>query len=163
LAISDYQIEANSRRCATTGKELQPGERCFTALFDQAGHLVRRDYCHEAWQGPPADSFSFWSGRVPPADDHGRPRIDDDALMECFLRLQGQTQSDRVKFRYVVTLLLMRRRRVKWQRTRPGHDSEVMVVKCSKTADVHEVVNPRMTDEDIESVQQEVVRVLGWE
>jgi hypothetical protein len=29
----EYQIQPNTRRCAVTGRELQPGERYFAALL----------------------------------------------------------------------------------------------------------------------------------
>ena len=49
--MTDYQIQASSRRCAVTGRELAPGERYFSVLLDQGDSFVRRDFCLEAWQG----------------------------------------------------------------------------------------------------------------
>src|SRR6266571_4246448 len=106
----EYQIQPNTRRCAVSGRELQPGERYYAALLEEGAELVRRDYSAEAWQGPPAGAFSFWAGRVPPQDEKARPQFDDDLLEECFQRLEGQTDPDRVNFRYVVALLLLRRK-----------------------------------------------------
>ena len=72
--MTEYQIQPNTRRCAVSGRELKPGERYFSVLLDEAGKFVRKDYGAEAWQGPPADAFSFWAGRVPAAGDRaGRP------------------------------------------------------------------------------------------
>ena len=48
-----------------TGRELRPGEKVYTVLRDQNGQFIRQDYAAEAWQGPPADAFSFWAGRIP--------------------------------------------------------------------------------------------------
>ena len=50
----------------------------------------------------------------PPPDDNRKPRFDDDLLEECFYRLDGQTDPSRVNFRYVVALLLIRRKRLKF-------------------------------------------------
>src|SRR6266436_2886057 len=99
--MTDYQIDANTRRCAVTGRELRPGEKFFSVLLDEHGKFVRRDYSGEAWQGPPPGAFSFWAGRIP-ADENRRPPIDDEMLVECFQRLEGQTDPARVNFRYVV-------------------------------------------------------------
>ena len=49
----EYTIQPNSRRCAATGRELQPGERFFSALVEEDRQFVRKDYCRDAWQGPP--------------------------------------------------------------------------------------------------------------
>src|SRR5438270_239753 len=109
----EYEIELHTRRCAVTGRELKPGERYYAALIEDGVQLTRRDYCAEAWQGPPDDAFSFWTGHVPPTGEKPRPRFDDDLLEECFLRLEGAADSSKVNFRYVVALLLVRRRRFK--------------------------------------------------
>ena len=111
----DYQIQPNSRRCATTGRELQVGERYFSALVEEDRRFVRRDFSAEAWAGPPAGAFSFWTGHVHAGADKIRPQLDDDLLEDCFRRLEGQTEPSRVNFRYVVALLLLRRRRLRYE------------------------------------------------
>src|SRR5438874_495900 len=107
--IGDYQLQPNSRRCSASGRELKPGEVYFSVLLDEGGKFVRRDYGREAWQGPPEGAFSFWSGRVPAREADRRPPVDDDLLLDCFARLEGQSEPARVSFRYVLALLLMRR------------------------------------------------------
>jgi hypothetical protein len=159
--VMDYQIQPNTRRCAVTGRELAPGERYFAALIEEGAQFARRDYSAEAWQGPPEGAFSFWSGRVPPADDKAKPHFDDDLLEECFQRLEGQTDPGRVNFRYVVALLLVRRRRFKLE----AGDSDAgaaMIVRCVRTGERHTVTNPRLSEEEMLQVQDEVFQVLGW-
>jgi hypothetical protein len=158
----DYQIQPNSRRCAITGRELQPGERFFSALLEEAQQFVRRDYSTEAWQGPPSGAFSFWTGRVPTGTEKVKPRFDDDLLEECFQRLEGQTEPGRVNFRYVVALLLMRRRRFKFETSKVDGGVEKITLRCLRTNEKHEVVNPRLSDEEMAQVQDEVFQVLGW-
>src|SRR6476646_5899147 len=103
----EYQIQPNSRRCAVTGKELQPGERFFSALLEEDRQLVRKDFSTDAWRGPPEGAVSFWTGHVPTGAEKIKPRYDDDLLEDCFQRLEGQTEPSRLNFRYVVALLLM--------------------------------------------------------
>jgi hypothetical protein len=107
----DYQIQPSTRRCSVTGRELKAGERYYSVLLDEGGQLVRRDYSREAWQGPPAAAFSFWQGKVHASSAPRRPPIDDELLLDCFRRLEGETEPGRVSFRYVLALLLVRRRR----------------------------------------------------
>ena len=110
--MTEYQIQPNTRRCAVSGRELKPGERYFSVLHDEAGKFVRKDYGAEAWQGPPADAFSFWAGRVQAAGARTPPPIDDDMLLECFQRLEGRTEPAGENFRFVLALLLMRRKQL---------------------------------------------------
>ena len=96
--------------------------------------------------------------------ENGRkPRIDDDLLVECFQRLEGQTEPDRLNFRYVVALLLMRRKRFKFDEAKLEGDREILCLRCVRTRQVFQVVNPRLTEDEMAAVQEEVFKVLGWE
>ncbi len=161
--MTEYQIQANTRRCAATGRELRPGEKCYTVLLDENGKFLRHDYSPEAWQGPPANAFGFWLGRIPLEDEARKPRIDDDLLLDCFQRLSGETEPGRVNFRYIVALLLMRRKRLKFEEARAEAGREVLVLRCVRTRALHEVVNPGLAEEELAAVQEEVFKVLGWE
>jgi hypothetical protein len=161
--MTEYQIQPNTRLCAITGRALCPGERFFTALREEGGQFVRQDYSVEAWQGPPPGTFSFWAGHVPAANESPKPRFDDDLLVECFERLQGQEQPDRVNFRYVVALLLMRRKRLKFEEAIVQGEQEVLTLRCSRTGAKYQVLNPRLTEEQMLAVQNEVFKVLGWQ
>ncbi len=161
--MTDYQIQENTRRCAVTGRELRPGERFFTVLLDEGAKFVRKDYSGEAWQGPPPGTFSFWSGRVPTASAARKLRIDDDLLVGCFQRLEGQTEPSRLNFRYVVALLLLRRKRFKFEGTRHESEKEILCLRCTRTKTQYEMVDPRLTEDEMAAVQEEVFKVLGWE
>ena len=161
--MTDYQIQPNTRHCAVTGRELRPGEKVYSVLSQEDGKFVRRDYAAEAWQGPPPGAFSFWCGRVPVAEQGRKLRIDDDLLADCFQRLEGQTEPAQVNFRYVVALLLMRRKRFKFEGTQVQDDQETLRVRCTRTGTVHDVLNPRLTEDEMIAVQDEVFKVLGWE
>jgi len=159
----DYQIQPNTRRCFLTGRELSPGETYYGVLLDEGGQFVRHDYSAEVWQGPPEGAFSFWTGKVPATELGKRPRIDDELLVDCFDRLEGQTDPGRINFRYVVALLLMRRRRFKFESARTADSSELLKLRDARTGAEHEVANPGLSDVEMASVQEEVLRVLGWE
>jgi len=157
--MMDYQIQPPSRRCAATGRELKPGDRFFTALLGEADRFERQDFAPEAWPGPPSGSFGFWTGRMPAEQAVARPRFDDDALEDCFHRLADETEPGKVNFRYVVALLLIRRKRLRLER---AGAEERLLVNCPRTGEQFEVVNPRLGEEEISQVQDEVFKVLGW-
>jgi len=160
--MTDYQIQPNTRRCAVTGRELQVDERFYTALVQEGDHFLRKDYSTEAWHGPPPGSFSFWTGKVPEAAASPRPRFDDDLLEECFHRLDDQGDPGKVNFRYVVALLLMRRKRLKFEQVIKEGDEERICVTCISTGVKYQLVNPRLSDDEMARVQEEVFKVLGW-
>ncbi len=160
--MTEYHIQPNTRRCSVSGRELRVGERFYTALVEEGDHFLRKDFSGEAWQGPPAGTFSYWTGKVPAAAETTKPCFDDDLLEECFHRLEGQTDPGRVNFRYVVALLLIRRKRLKFEQTVTEGGVEKISVHCAGTGAKHQVVNPRLTEEEMAAVQDEVFQVLGW-
>jgi hypothetical protein len=161
--MNDYQIQPNTRRCSVSGRELRDGEVCFSVLLDEGGRFVRRDYSAEAWPGPPAEAFGFWQGKISTNPTSRRPRIDDEWLLDCFSRLEGQTEPARLNFRYVLALLLMRQRRFRFEETKHEGSQEILLLRCVRTGVRHAVVNPCLTDEEIEAVQEDVFQALGWE
>jgi hypothetical protein len=159
----DYQIQPSTRRCCVSGREIQPGEHYYSVLLEEDGKFVRKDYSVEAWHGAPEGAFSFWRGRLAVSQDRRRLPIDDEMLMECFERLEGQLEPSRLGFRYVVALLLMRRRRLRFERTEQDGSQEVLWMRCTRSGVSHAVVNPGLTDEELTAVQEDVFQALGWE
>jgi hypothetical protein len=160
--MTDYQIQPNTRKCAVTGRELQAGEKYYAVLVEEGDHWLRRDYSVEGWQGPPADAIGFWAGRVPPPDAHAKPKFDDDMLLDCFARLEPETEQRKVSFRYVIALLLMRRKRFKFERTIASAGQQTLCLRCVKTGAEHHVIDPGLSEEELEKVQDDVFHVLGW-
>jgi hypothetical protein len=161
--MTDYEIQGPTKICKATGRELKPGDRFHAVLLEQDGKLVRIDYSAEAWPGSPPDAVAHWSGRVSTAERPRKPLVNDDILLGCFDRLKDSTDLDGMNFRYVVALLLMRRKRFRFEdvfRDTDGRD--VLLLKDVKGGIVHRVSDPRLTDEQIATVQAEVFRVLGW-
>jgi hypothetical protein len=162
--MTDYEIQGPTRVCAATGRELKPGDRYVGVLTEQGGKFVRADYAADAWPGPPGGHVAYWSGRVPAADKPRKPVVNDDLLLDCFHRLKESPDPDGRNFRYVAALLLMRRKRFKFEdvfRDEAGRD--VMLVRDARGGAVHPVTDPRLTDDQVAAVQTEVFRVLGWQ
>ena len=113
----DFDVQRCSRRCAVTGRELQPGEWFYSALIPSGASVVRQDYSIEAWQGPPAEALGWWKSQIPTAETKKTQWAPNDVMLELFDELAGQP--DRSDLRYVLTLLLIRRRVFRLEETEP--------------------------------------------
>ena len=111
----------------------------------QDGRFVRKDYAQDAWPGPPPDAIAWWAGRIPEAGRPTKPTINDDLLVDCFGRLEGDADAGRANFRYVVALLLMRRKRFKFEETQVEDGQETLRLRCTRTGTQYDVLNPRLT------------------
>lgn len=157
-------VQPSTRVCAATGRPLQAGERVYSVLADEGGVFVRRDYAADAWPGPPSHAVAHWVGRVHAAHTPRKPTFNEELLLDCFHHLSGRPETDRAAFQYVVALLLMRRKRLKFEDAKTLPDGRsVLVLRDAKGGARHEVLDPRLTDDQAEAVQAEVCGLLGWE
>lgn len=163
--MTDYDIQGPTRVCAASGRELKPGDRYFAVLAESDGKLGRTDYAADAFPGAPPGALAYWAAKVPLAGQKPKkPAVNDELLLDCFDRLKGSTDPDGLNFRYVAALLLMRRKRFKFEdASRDDHGRDVMIVRDARGGAIHHVVDPRLTEDQITAVQTEVFRVLGWE
>jgi hypothetical protein len=163
--MTEYDIQGPARACAVTGRELKPGDRFYAVLREDGGKLVRSDTAADAWTGPPDGVVAYWAGKVPAATDKPRrPVVNDEVLLDCFERLAGTGDADGLNFRYVAALLLMRRKRFKFEDAfRDATGNDVMVVRDARGGAVHHVTDPRLTADQVGAAQAEVFRVLGWQ
>ena len=156
-------IPTLGRICAITGEELKPGARIYGAMFEEAGKFVRKDFSEGAWRGPEAGAIAYWSGRIPSARSPKKPTFNDGLLFDCFDHLDGATEPDRLQFRYIVALLLMRRKKFKFEDAlRKPDGSDALILRDGRTGLRLEVLDPKLTDEQVVAVQDEVFQVLGW-
>jgi hypothetical protein len=160
--MTEYPSPSGTRFCAASGRQLRAGEQYFGVVAIKDDRFVRQDYSPEAWTGAPADAFGYWVGRVPDAGMSARPPMDDDMLLECFQRLEGATEPAKVQFRYVVGLLLMRRKRLRFEEVVKEESSETLLLRDVRSGAKVRLADPALTDEQMKAVQDEVVQVLGW-
>ncbi|MCE9530780.1 MAG: hypothetical protein K8T89_06605 [Planctomycetes bacterium] len=160
--MTPYQIQGPARQCAATGRELRPGERIYSVLLEEAGQFVRKDYAADAWPGPPANSAAYWCGRIPASGAARRPTINEEWLIDCFTHLSEATEPAQRNFRYVVALLLMRRKRLKFDDVKLVDGEEYLLLRDARTGARYEVLDPRLNEAEANAVQEEVFRVLGW-
>jgi hypothetical protein len=158
-----YQFQGPAKQCASSGRELVPGEKFVSVLRDVAGQFVRQDYALEAWTEPPADAVAWWAGRIPEGGRPTKPTINDELLLDCFTHLTNTTDPARLNFRYVVALLLMRRKRFKFEDARKQDGKETLLMRDAKSGQRHEVIDPQLNEDEMDVVRDEVFRVLGWD
>ena len=141
-------LQRCSRQCASTERALAPGEPYFSALFSEEGALVRRDFAADAWSGPPEQALAWWKSELPPASESTtRPAASDDDLWEILRQLGERNGVEQQRF--VLALLLLRRRAVKlaeerageptvWVLARDNDDRTIEVVVCEPSPEVCE-------------------------
>lgn len=125
----------------------------------------RLDFCLACWRPEKAaEYFSCWKTAVPdePADADAplARRIDAETVYEIFRRLEGQTDPDKLRFRFILGLILMRRKRLRFAGVAAGAHGEHLVLEDRGENVVHKVLDPGLAEEEIDSLRGEVDRLL---
>ena len=151
----EYRVGRPTGVCAATGRSLGPGEPCVATLWEAAGQegFERRDFSIDAWEasGPPGGVFGYWRTTVPDPAQARRVLVDDAALLDLFESLSGDTARTRLVYRFTLCLILMRRRLLKYagRKVEGGEERWLVIPRGSADQEPIEVVNPRLTDEDV--------------
>lgn len=155
----DFDVQRCTRRCAKTERELEPGELVHSVLVPDGVETVRRDYSAEGWEGPPENTIGYWKSRIPAANSNKVNWAPNDVMLDYFARLEGNAEKQDV--RYVLALLLMRRRVVRMEDTESREDgTELMVLHCPKNETDYRVDVSAPRAERVKEIQEELAELL---
>ena len=158
--MEQWQIERTQGQCAGTDEAFEAGEEYYAALLDKQTTFERVDYSLSYWEKHKPVVYSFWKTRMPLPNQKKGLFVDDGVLINFFQRLETETEQGRINFRFVLTLILMRKRTLKYLDSRREDGVEIWKVQLVREKEEHEVINPQLDDEQIEKVSQELSTIL---
>ena len=161
--MSEWDIKRSLGQCCGTGREIPAGAEYYAALVETPEGLQRQDFCQEFWLEHKPQVYCYWKTKLAQADQKRKMFIDDDMLMTFFERLAPESDPQRVNFRFVLALVLMRKRRLKYDSTRAEGDKEFWRLRVTGEKRTVDVVNPRLSDEEIEQLSSQIGQILQVE
>ena len=167
--LLDFEVQRCTRRCAQTDRALEPGDECYSVLEVVGADVIRKDFCSAAWKGAPEAAFGWWKSRVPEPTAKKIKLAPNDVLLELFERLADR--SDQQDLRYVLALLLVRRRVLRVDVAHEhvdgespealnDHAAETMTLYCPKRETSFEVAVAMPSGERIDEIQQQLSDLL---
>ncbi|VAX40628.1 hypothetical protein MNBD_PLANCTO02-1399 [hydrothermal vent metagenome] len=109
----DYRLKQIGKTCAATGQPLEPGSVCYSVLVEKEEQLARLDFSEEGWKGPPEGAIGYWKMIVPEEENQKQKSLDADALLLYFEQLCEDANPANEKFCYVLSLLLLQKRKLR--------------------------------------------------
>jgi len=163
---TDWKISKSSPHCHGCTVPFQLGQAYNSILIQTNEGLQRQDYCEDCFQkNRPEGVYYFWKRTlIAEADSAKRkgPVIDMDHVIEFFRRLEGETTPQKIAFRYILALMLARKKiLLSEQRKRDAAGNEVQVFREKQGGQLHEVIEPALQPEEIEAVSNELGVLLG--
>jgi hypothetical protein len=160
----EFNIAKSSGCCLSCQKHLEPGDKYTATLRQSDEEFFREDFCLDCWGqqkdkvGP--EVFGIWLSEVPQPKQKKKLLVDNDVLLNFFRRLEGTDDPQRIRFRYVLTLILMRKRILSYQGSGKQEQTEVWQMRHRGTEDTYEVVDPRLTEDEIADVSEQLNQIL---
>jgi len=173
----DYNIRRADGRCDGCGKALESGAQFTATLKERRQEFFRQDFCDECRAKAPktddADVLCVWRGRVPEPTEKKKLLIDDDLLVNLFERLgdspaerapgeQADTADEaRTRFRYVVALILMRKKLLIYDRMNTDdREREIWTMHLRGRDEKVFVTDPKLTEDQIAEVSADLSEIM---
>ncbi len=167
---TQYHVSRPTGRCAATGCALDPGSACIATLCERPDDegFDRLDYSLEAWERGerPERLFSHWRTAVPEPGEKRHALVDDDVLEDLFERLADDDRPQRLAFRFVLGLVLLRKRRLRFVGRATDGQTPLWLLLPRKAAPEKPpipVVDPRLTDDDVVELTDQLSEILQSE
>lgn len=159
--MTDFEVSRPAGQCSATGRTFVEGESFYSALFAVGESFERKDYCEDQWAGPPEGALCFFKTRMPRKEEPKRTFVDDDLLINFFTRLADSDDASKLRFRFVLSLILLRKRLLKYDRTIREGDVEHWEMRLMRDKSAHKVLNPRLNDDEIEDLTGQLGAILA--
>ena len=165
MAETEWKIAKPSDTCALCSSNFKPSQAYFSVLFDKGQEFERRDYCGGCFEEHrPEDAYSFWQTRVPDEeeDEKKRPVLDAESVLEFFRRLGQERDEQKRAFRFVLALMLTRKKVLKLDGSGRGENGEDLLIFVERRGgERHEVPALEMDEVALKAAGEELGRLLG--
>ena len=155
----DFEVQRCTRRCAKTERDLQPGEWYYSVLVPEGSDVVRYDYCCDAWEGPPEEAIAWWKSQMPEPNARKASWAPNDVMLDYFQQLEGQ--QDKADLRYILALLMTRRRILRLEETEIDPEKgEQLILFCPRNETEYRVAVAMPDAARAAEIQDELARLL---
>lgn len=163
----EYNISKTLGHCHKCDVALVPGQEFVATLKETAEEFGREDYCLSCWQeslaaGP--EIVGVWHSHVPVAQEKKKLFVDNDLLVNFFQRLEDAAEPMKVNFRYVLALVLMRKKLLVYDgRDQLPDGREIWKMHFKASDQVQKVIDPGMNEEKIAQTSEHLGDILEGE
>ena len=158
--IEDWQINDKIESCHGCGKRFEDASEVISALFEQGEAFFRRDYCAACANGEHlAGAFSHWRAKFS-SSKPAKAYVDDEVIFDFFERLQESAEPSKKDFHYVLALILMRKRLLKFMSIEKEGDETCMVLRSPRRDKIYRVLERRLSSREMDALNEEVAKVF---
>ena len=165
----EFNIARPTEQCRGCDKRMQPREEFLATVREVEEEFVREDFCLGCWEqrakDPDGAVFGVWRARVTmPQEKKKKLLVDDGLLVNFFERLEGADSPAKISYRFVLALVLMRKKLLVYERMGKNADGlDVWVMRLKGAEQTYDVVDPHMDEDKIAEVSHQLGDIMQGE
>jgi len=160
---TDWEMPRRGDACTACQKTFEPGDALQAYLFDSPEGYQRRDYCPKCT--PPDKTFAIgsWATRRPMPVEKKKQAFDRAAILQLFMALADEDAPEKVQLRFVIALLLWRKKMLKLDGADDRDGREVWRYLVPKTDQRCDVERPDLDEEQLERLGLQLETLISGE
>ena len=144
--VKDWQYSKRNQKCDDCDYSFTDGEDVFSLLRMIDGDLQRADLCRVCFDSRDEDAdVVYW--RTTQHESRQSLRLDFDMLLALLEKLLDDPRDDRKDLSYLLSLLLVRHRKLRLERVQVKGQQEIMLLRKTRSKKTFAVESREMTDE----------------
>ena len=163
-ASGAYEVARARGQCVVCQAVIPPQQPLMAALRETPTGFERLDVCLNCWNDfDKTDLIGFWKTSMPLVEQKKRLFVDDEVLCQLFERLADATEPAKLNFRFVLGLILMRKRLIVYETSRNDGPKEIWQVRFKGKEEILDLLNPRLEESQILDVSNQLGEILNEE
>jgi hypothetical protein len=169
-----YSLARPHGKCTVCGRGIGKGEKFTAAVREGGAGLERLDVGAECWETVDKKPLlAHWRATMPDSEGPARPKVfvDDAVLCDLFERLAETPLGDiaegegsataKANFRFVLGLILMRKRLLTYESTHVANGQEFWSVRLKGREQAFDLPNPRLDEQQVMQVSEQLGQILS--
>ena len=159
-----YDVARPMGKCHVTGEAIPAGEKFMAALRETPQGFERVDVSMPAWpQFERGDIVAFWQATMPAQEQKKKLFVDDEVLCDLFERLKDASEPAKLNFRFVLGLILMRKKMLIYDTSRTEDGRDVWEMRFKGRDEKLDLLNPKLDESQMAEVSQQLGQILNEE
>ncbi len=158
------EIGKPTGQCGLCQQAIEPLAKFMAALTETPQGFVRLDCCAKCWEGyDRKQALAFWQAVMPNPQQKKKLFVNDNVLCELFERLADVQEPAKVNFRFVLGLILMRKRLLIYDNTRSQDGKEIWAVHLKGKDQPLDLLDPKLDEQQVHDVSTQLGEILQQE
>ena len=157
---NEWDMPRRGDACSACEHAFEPGEALRACLYEDEAGYARRDFC---LQCPPPDeppSVARWQTHRPQPVAKPTQAFDRQTIFQLFVNLANAEQPEQQRLRFVLALLLWRKKVLRFESSEITDDGEAWQFGVPRAEDKHRVLRPDLDEEQLERLGTQLETIL---